>query len=195
MTTYESTKDLINPRRVTLDFEESKQDLYNFTSPNYWEFLQKKVQDSDNVLRQYREANYKDYAKELGRKLAESRIEEQILLEEIKDHNRELGRERYAPFRKNQSQQNLDRSYRAKVVGRDDQPVSPELRYDSVLVPINEAAGSKLDFNTLVPAHQMPSMSSQQQDQSPYLNSKDSLPLLKTNLEESKDTTINMRKW
>ena len=88
MTTYESTKDLINPRRVTLDFEESKQDLYNFTSPNYWEFLQKKVQDSDNVLRKYREANYKDYAKELGRKLAESRIEEQILLEEIKDHNR-----------------------------------------------------------------------------------------------------------
>ena len=43
MTTYQSTKDLINPRRVTVDLEESKQDLYNFTSPNYWEFLQKKV--------------------------------------------------------------------------------------------------------------------------------------------------------
>ena len=51
MKTYENTKDLINPRRVTVDLEESKQDLYNFTSPNYWEFLQKKVQDSDNVLR------------------------------------------------------------------------------------------------------------------------------------------------
>jgi len=79
----------------------TREEFDSFLKPNYWHLLQKRVVEHEEALAKYRSGGVLEsqaYAKEIGRKFAELKIEEGFLQKQIEDYDVQIRRERYSPI-------------------------------------------------------------------------------------------------